>query len=319
MPSVKLSVVIELDTKDISGKCDYLHNLKEWIQQLEAVAPERTELILCSSSENVPDLQISSFVKIRMLALPGVHYYGLKNCGANAAAGEIVAFSDSDCRPGKGYVEALLKTFKDSDVQCAYGRSFYDGNGILASINTTFSFGFTHGNGEIKPPLSPLTHNVALRRTLYQKDPFGPYNARVGGDNHLAIQLRMMRCRIAYCAEMVTYHEDPSWSIRPILERHLREHFAVLSHTFARSRPSSWHVLRQAFIMPTWRFRTIRRWGSAVGVRSTSLPIILLLLGSYFVMDLLAILVVFAVPSLKQKYYEYLFGQPLASELLRTV
>jgi glycosyltransferase involved in cell wall biosynthesis len=314
MSPVDLTIVMELDTSEITGRCDAAAHIRDWIAQLEAAQPLTSELLLCSPFEL--DAPEPASVPVRVLFLPGVGYYGLKNAGANAARGSIVIFTDADCRPSPGYVKTLLEVFADPETSSVAGCTFYDRDGVMPRLNTCFSFGLTHGEQEVRAPFGPLTHNVALRRSAYDRDPFGPFTGRVGGDEYLGRVMRERGCPIPLHQRLVIFHEDVSYSIRGMLERHLRESFVVLSRERRKARSPAWCVIRATLGTALWKSRLIWRYGSAVGLRPLDFALAPLVIALYAVVDLASVLTVLGVPAAKRRWYAYLFGQPLASRLL---
>lgn len=312
-----LSLVIELDTKEITGRGGFLERLGGWVAQLREMEPLNTELILCGAENFELPAEIEDGLTVRRLVVPETGYYGFKNAGARAALGKIVLFTDSDCRPRPGALRELLAAFRDPRVKCVHGRTFYDGADTLALINTVWSFGYVHHGETLVFPATPLTHVVALRRGAIEGDPFGPFNGRMGGDDHLARILHDKGIPIVLVPGLTVEHEDLSRTVRGTLERHLREHFAAVARVDPEARLRSRRVLRSALGGVRERWRKLRRDGTAVGLRPGQWPLALAMLGFYGLLDLAAVSVVLALPPVKRRWCTYLFGEPLASRLLR--
>ncbi len=317
MSTVDLSLVVEMETKDITGAYDYQASLREWLRQIQAIAPHTAEVILCHPGEANSFPEIEFPCPLRKLHLPGKHYYAIKNASANVAQGKVVLFTDSDCRPGEGYLENLLRIFDDPQIHCVAGRSLYDGTGILTRINTTVSFGRFHFGPQLPSSFVPLAHNVAVRRSCYQRDPFGPFTGRVLGDVYLSETLRQKNFPPILRRELVMYHEDMTFSLRGTLERHLRDHFYILGKKPPATRTSAWSVLRATLASPRRRLQKVRLYGPSLGLRRRHLPIILAVLVAYAVFDSIAVSLVLGVPSWRRHWLKHEFGEPLASQLLR--
>jgi glycosyltransferase involved in cell wall biosynthesis len=58
-----------------------------------------------------------------------------RNCGLAVASREIVAFTDDDCRPVPGWLEAIETAFDDPDVCFLFGRVVGSGSGVATSVH----------------------------------------------------------------------------------------------------------------------------------------------------------------------------------------
>jgi glycosyltransferase involved in cell wall biosynthesis len=58
-----------------------------------------------------------------------------RNCGLAVAGKEIVAFTDDDCRPLPGWLDAIETAFADPDVCFLFGRVVGSGEGVAASVH----------------------------------------------------------------------------------------------------------------------------------------------------------------------------------------
>ena len=300
-----LTIVLESTTGEITGGCDGRRSLAEWCREAASIVPRRAEVILVapdpvSSLEPLPE-------GVRVLQVPGAGYYALKNAGANEARGRIVLFSDIDCRPGAGYARALLDAFADERVGGVAGRSLYDGEGLLTRINTVNSFGDLHRERGPAEDVIPLAHNVAVRRALYDRDPWGPFVGRVGGDAFLARRIRESGHRLALDVRLLVRHEDPSYQIRGLVERHLRDTFVPLHYGTEGQRLSVPFVLACALLLrPALRLKRVLLAGRKLGLRPVDAPVVLGVELAYWAFDLVMTVVVLAWPPLRRRWRAFL-------------
>lgn len=309
-----LSVVVELDTKEITGRGGFRARLDAWVEQLRALDGRRVELLLCGSEEFTIDLASTAALVVRPVHAPGAHYYGLKNAGANAARGAVVFFTDSDCRPCPGAVAALLRAFEDPEVRCVFGRTRYDGDDPVTLVNTAWSFGYVHATEALRFPQSPLSHGVALRRSVCPRDPFRPFDGRMGGDLSFARHMAEAGIAMVHAPGLEIRHENLTFSLRGTLERHLREHFVAAAFTPDRGLGGA-AVLRQAALGHRHRLDKLRRYGAAVGVGRRHWPLAAAMIAVYAVFDVVAVAAVLAVPALHRRWCAFLFGDELAARL----
>ena len=109
--------------------------------------------------------------------------YAARNTGIRAAKGEILAFTDADCRPQPHWLEKLVEPFSDLAIGLVVGEIVgLPGNSILekyAERCNTLSQKYT-----IEHPFCPYgqTANLAIRRQAFkQVGLFRPY-LTTGGD-----------------------------------------------------------------------------------------------------------------------------------------
>ena len=305
--SVDLSIVVECTTGEITGRCDGAANLAAWLDQAREL-PGRTEIVV-TTPRPLSAPQGDARVSVRCVEVPGAGYYALKNAGAAAAGGEIVLFTDIDCRPGPSYLKKMREAFADPAVACVAGRSLYDGDGLLTRLNSAHSFGDLHRErGELRTAMV-LSHNVAVRRSAMPSRPFGPNTGRIGGDRYFTEAVRSGGGRVLLLPELVIRHEDISYSLRGTLERHLREHLLPIGYGTPRQRFSAaWTVASVLALRPALRLRRVAQAGRQVGLGLRHWPAALLLNGVYYLFDAACVLAVLAVPRLRRHWLPFVHG-----------
>ncbi|HEY7510613.1 MAG TPA: glycosyltransferase [Vicinamibacteria bacterium] len=303
---IDLSIVIECTTGEITGRCDTAANLAEWLAQARAL-PVRSEiLVVAPRLVRAPD---GGAVEIRCLEVPGAGYYALKNAGAAAARGEIVLFTDVDCRPGAAYLDTLLETFRGPATACVAGRSLYDGPGVLTRLNSAHSFGDLQRAPGYLDRGMVVSHNVAVRRSALRERPWGPNTGRVGGDGYFCDALRAAGHRIRLEPGLVIHHEDISYSLRGTLERHLREHLLPVRYGTARQRFSAaWTVASVLALRPLLRLKRIVQAGPRIGIGVRHWPAALLVNAGYWVFDVACVSAVLTVPRLRRHWLRFVYG-----------
>ncbi|MCC5609447.1 glycosyltransferase [Nostoc sp. CHAB 5834] len=138
---------------------------------------DRTLTILKTSAQNCP-------ITIRPLSENQIQSsYAARNTGIRTATGEIIVFTDADCRPQPQWLDALIKPFVNKEVVIVAGEILaLPGTSLLeqhADSQETLSQKHT-----LKHSFRPYgqTANLAIRRIALEKTGlFRPY-LTTGGD-----------------------------------------------------------------------------------------------------------------------------------------
>ena len=308
--SPTVSVVIETQTADVSGGASRIGESARAYLGRSGFRDGEIEYIFVGPDEvNVSGLGKSA----RSVAVPNGGYYEYKNAGFQAARGRYVAFWDGDCRPSPGYLKLAVSHLNKSPrlLACA-GITFYDGASWLSEMNTILSFGFLHQYRETESLGAAdwlQAHNVVVRRDGFHPKPFGDYAARMDGDNFCASYAALGGQPALVEPRMRIFHEDPSFSVSLLLERHLREVFGFVSQKPPLTRA---RLLRTAFrstlariktrFARLWKYAPYFGWSPVKVVAAT--PV----LAFYTVLNLAAFAVLAAKPGLLDRWLRYQFN-----------
>lgn len=138
--------------------------------------------------------------------------YAARNTGIRASKGDIIAFTDADCRPQPEWLETLIRPFADRDVGIVAGEvSPLPGKTIWeqhAAIEDTLSQKHT-----LAHPFCAYgqTANLAVRRQVLEKvGLFRPY-LTTGGDADLCWRiLRETSYRLEFAEDAIVRHRHRS-------------------------------------------------------------------------------------------------------------
>jgi len=134
--------------------------------------------------------------------------YAARNQGIREATGEILAFTDADCRPHPDWLEQLILPFRDPQVGLVVGEiAALPGDSLLehyAEYRQTLSQRYT-----IAHPFYPYgqTANLAVRQVAFtQAGLFRPY-LTTGGDADLCWRVQMAGAwRLVFAEDAIIRH-----------------------------------------------------------------------------------------------------------------
>ena len=112
------------------------------------------------------------FFAVKVIA-QDAHYYRLKNLAAEAASADILALTDSDALPEKGWLEAIAAGIESGAAAVGGVTLFRPERGEsrlpdLLAIAASISWGFMIGQpGE--PARGFMSHNVGFRRSAFEQ------------------------------------------------------------------------------------------------------------------------------------------------------
>ncbi len=207
LPRVSLVIPIYNGEKDLPSLINCLLAQTYPKQQLEYLlvdnnSSDRTLSILQKTVEKFPFLfRLERENQIQSS-------YAARNKGIRAATGEIIAFTDADCRPQPNWLEMLVAPFINPDVAIAVGEIVsLPGKNLLeqfAARQQTLSQKYT-----LAHKFCPYgqTANLAIRRQALQKvGLFRPY-LDSGGDADICWRIQQEKIgRLQFVPEAIVQH-----------------------------------------------------------------------------------------------------------------
>lgn len=170
-----VTVIVEWDNPALAG-AERARQALAGLAREAAASSKRLEILLCHGDDAEPEWPPAGTglpVECRTLHVPGGRYYELKNRGAEAAAGGVIAFLDSDAVPEPGWLSALLQPFSDPAVQVVAGHTHLETDTLWSKAFALWWFFPLRGGPQ---PLTPVAHffanNVAMRRETALAHPF---------------------------------------------------------------------------------------------------------------------------------------------------
>lgn len=192
---------------------------------------------------------------VRYLRFPDLHGpVEKRNRGARAAVGEVLAFTDSDCRPTPGWLAAGLAAFSQPEIALVSGPVTYkpqQSRSFLSKLSA---------EALVEHPTYP-TANVFYRRDVFMQ--FGGFDTSLEvrdmlgratecADTDLAWRVMKSGLRNRFAPEALVFHEVENltlfqWLMEPtrliLLPMLLRLHPEVRARLLWRGTVFDWHTL----------------------------------------------------------------------------
>ena len=169
----------------------------------QTLARDRFEVIVVRDEESEPLGQLPPDFDVRFITLPAPGPAMRRNRGWREARGELVAFTDDDCRPSPGWLEGLLEAYRHGPGRevVLEGRTAPDPDeehlfhGLARSMEV-------YGPNRWYP-----TCNLAMPRSLIER--LGGFNEELafwGEDTDLGLRAEAIGARLIYVDEAVVWH-----------------------------------------------------------------------------------------------------------------
>ncbi|MAB92915.1 MAG: glycosyl transferase family 2 [Alteromonas sp.] len=152
-----------------------------------------------------PSMELAENVTILAESKPGS--YAARNLGLSRAQGELIFFTDSDCKPANDWVENAVTIFKASaETKRIAGRvkvfSAHDSFKLVELYDSVFAF---QQEAYVKSGFA-VTANLVARRECF--DTIGPFNSELmsGGDVEWNLKATKTGLLMQYCDNVMVQH-----------------------------------------------------------------------------------------------------------------
>lgn len=213
-PKVSVIIPIYNGERDLPDSIDRLLDLTYPPQQIEYLlvdnnSSDRTASILAEATEKALALGIT----IRHLSENSIQSaYAARNRGIRHASGEIIAFTDADCRPRSNWLEQLIEPFTNSQVGIVAGN-------LIALPGTSILEKYAEYCGMMSPQFllehsfCPYgqTANLAIRKEIFTRVGLFRPHLTTGGDADICWRiLKQTDWQLKFASEAVILHRHRS-------------------------------------------------------------------------------------------------------------
>lgn len=201
-------------------------------------------LVMVDSSIREKDLEwiLKYLPTATFLRIPNATYYRSKNRALDSATCEIVVFADSDVRYAPDWLQMILATFHDDEVNLVVGKTLFESGFLSGTLNIN--------DWAATRPHSGWTdwfygNNLAVRRAVFEdfrfREDLGPSGG--GAVNIARYELRAAGIRPWYSDEARGWHH-----LAPFMKNRLRAGgYNIYHRRMSPNAPWSWLVRVPAF------------------------------------------------------------------------
>jgi glycosyltransferase involved in cell wall biosynthesis len=160
---------------------------------------------------------------IRLLDEPRPGSYVARNCGAMAAGGSLLAFTDSDCEVDPGWARALVAALASADVDAVQGHTVGRPGSTVWSVYCGRQYAGTSGRMAGADRLDRAdTRNLAVRTAVFRQ--LGGFREAWthAADWEFGARLHHRGCRLVSAPAMRAAHHDPE-RLEAILDTRRRQ------------------------------------------------------------------------------------------------
>ncbi len=181
---------------------------------LEAIAslayPQVEAVVVNDGGEPVEAVtgRFSDRLQLEVVKTAGAGPAAARNAGAEAAAGQLLAFTDDDCEPERGWLRALAGAIGDGDEVLAGGRTVnaLEHNRYSRTSQAIQDAAYSHYNVDPKAARFFASNNVAMAASRFAD--LGGFDPalRTSEDRDLCHRWIESGGRLAYVPEAVVRH-----------------------------------------------------------------------------------------------------------------
>jgi glycosyltransferase involved in cell wall biosynthesis len=181
----------------------------------QTLSRDRYEILVVRDDDNEALGELPGDLQIRFITLPAPGPAMRRNRGWQEARGELIVFTDDDCRPSPGWLESMLEAYRNGPGEDVVleGRTEPDPDeahlyhGLARSMEV-------YGPNRWYP-----TCNLAMPRSLIER--LGGFNEELafwGEDTDLGLRAEGVGARLVYVDEAVVWHCVHVRSLRAALK-----------------------------------------------------------------------------------------------------
>lgn len=227
--------------------------------------------------DQVPADLTSILPSLRVLFVPEIASYAIKNHGARAASAELLALLDADCIPDATWVRSLIGNLRaNPNAAVVSGRTVYPGASLAVRVCALLGRSYTDPGHRGETRFTAI-NNCAFRRAAYLAHPLptglGTFSSRIQSE-----ALRRDGWTLLFDPEIQVVHDFEGWSMEADFRRNCG-HGTIRTRLEDPRLPYAWLArLGRIGIAPILIGKVLDSWrdcfrcGPQYGVRWYELP-----------------------------------------------
>jgi len=154
---------------------------------------------------------IRRFPEVRLITQPNAGPAAARNRGVTDATGEVILYTDDDCIPAPGWLEAMLRPFADPDVIGAKGAYRTRQASVIARF-VQIEYEDRYRRMKAQPSIDFVdTYSAAFRRESFVEMGGFDTSFRVACAEDAELSYRMSsRGKMIFVPDAIVYHSHPS-------------------------------------------------------------------------------------------------------------
>lgn len=178
----------------------------------QTIPAERYEVIVVDDGSSDQTSKIARQFDVRYLFQKNRGPASARNLGADAAAGSLILFTDSDCVPCQDWLEEMVRPFMDSNVVAVKGGYKTRQTEIVARF-AQMEFEDRYDMLRKSASIDMIdTYSAAFRKEVFKR--MGGFDGRFpkanNEDTELSYRLAAAGCKMVFNPKAVVFHTHPS-------------------------------------------------------------------------------------------------------------
>ncbi|MGI8802701.1 MAG: glycosyltransferase family 2 protein [Solirubrobacteraceae bacterium] len=195
----------------------------------QTMGADRFEVVVVDNgSRDTAAAEVAGRAGAIVVRVPWANRALARNRGVEAAAAELIAFTDGDCRAAPAWLEALAGCLERAPLVAGPVRlDTADPPGRIERLELLWRFAQEEN---VRDHGWAASANLGVRRTAYES--IGGFDGdyrQIGEDVDLCLRAGAAGHRLAYCADAVIHHEAET-ALGPVLRRAFRHGFSSTQH-----------------------------------------------------------------------------------------
>ncbi|MEM0962008.1 MAG: glycosyltransferase family 2 protein [Bacteroidota bacterium] len=224
-------------------------------------------------------------VTLRYVGREDLHYYDMKNAGAEEATGDYILFLDSDVVPEPGWLDGILGPLARDYVDAVGGYCYIDPEGLVGRAFTlSWFFDPPASGGGIRQTRVLFANNMVLSRELFLRYQFPPMAEGVCRRSCVTLSHTMVDDGVGLYKNPKARISHPAPNgLSHILTRAMSEGRDNLFFDYGDPQTAPVGDLVRRYRQKLGKARSrIRTYGDHIGLSRMEVPLVYAIAGSYY-------------------------------------